>query len=550
MKCEQFKLFWALCRDRFQSIAPLVGEQTIIDCYLTEDGQDLFQDIVEGKFDGYREDPQFKIPPKKAKGWRRDLTLDGDVEENPGPIPLCRLRLRPWVTKVVQRRNSMCYPLLQLSGDIELNPGPLTKAQFLSKHKLKYDKAGLTKAQRDQRYQQYVGTTKGQTVKPARKQKTRQARNSYVNEVFNAGREEVSRDQISQSMRTLPNLAHVNMSPCARLYAIGMVNPFSFFDTTNARQNAVMGMGDVPETLPCVPTFPSLKSRRTKYFGRGTFVIGSAGNGYLAFAPRRLASNYSTVLDNQAPLILFNSSSSDPGTSFPVLDTGVGFSVGSSAFNANSDYTIAELQNPQTLERLVCAGVRIRYAGPDLSRSGIIHAAYTPSHTSLNMVSLATISQYETYFRLPVSKKWFTLTYTPVLPGEYQYDIDYIQGASGEDNVMIEANTHYMGMLITGGPAGSLFEYEFCHIMEVVGPNIRDLKLADSDIRGLEMVNNVVRPETQMAANVDGVGRVLSNVLRAAGSLTAITAGTRAAGNAALRYATITAARSVPMLLR
>jgi len=309
-------------------------------------------------------------------------------------------------------------------------------------------------------------------------------------------------------------------------------------------------MGDVPETLPCVPTFPSLKSRRTKYFGRGTFVIGSAGNGYLAFAPRRLASNYSTVLDNQAPLILFNSPSSDPGTSFPVLDTGVGFSVGSSAFNANSDYTIAELQNPQTLERLVCAGVRIRYAGPDLNRSGIIHAAYTPSHTSLNMVSLATISQYETYFRLPVSKKWFTLTYTPVLPGEYQYDIDYIQGASGEDNVMIEANTHYMGMLITGGPVGSLFEYEFCHIMEVVGPNIRDLKLADSDIRGLEMVNNVVRPETQMAANVDGVGRVLSNVLRAAGSLTAITAGTRAAGNAALRYATITAARSAPMLLR
>jgi len=550
MKCDQFKLFWALCRDRFQVLSNLCLDKTIIDCYLSEDGQDLFQDIIEGKFDGYREDPQFKIPPKKAKGWRRDLSLDGDVEENPGPIPLCRLRLRPWVTKVVQRRNSLCYPLLQLSGDVELNPGPLTKAQFLSKHKIKYDKAGLTVAQRNQRYAQYVSATKGQAVKPARKQRTRQAKNSYINEVFNSGRDEVSRDQISSSMRQLPMNSHVVMSPCAKLYAVGMVNPFSFFDTTNARQNAVMGMGDIPDGLPCVPSFPSLKSRRTKYFGRGTFVAGNLGNGVVAFAPRRLASDYSLLNNNQAPLILYNNPSGDPGTLFPPLDTGAGIAAGYVAYNGNSDYTSAELSNIATLERLVCAGVRIRYAGPDLSRSGIIHAAYTPSHTSLSNVTLATISQYETYFRLPVSKKWFTLTYTPVLPGEYQYDVDYIQSGTGEDNILNEANSHFMGMLMTGVPVGSLFEYEFCHIMEVVGPNIRDLKLADSDIRGLEMVNNVVRPETQMAANVDGVGRVLSNVLRAAGGLTAITAGTKAAGNAALRYATLTAARTAPLLLR
>jgi len=212
----------------------------------------------------------------------------------------------------------------------------------------------------------------------------------------------------------------------------------------------------------------------------------------------------------------------------------------------NSDFDFAELASPAVLERLVCSGLRIRYAGADMTRSGIVHCCLTPSHTSLSGQPLTSLSNYETYFRQPVSKKWFTLVYSPVLPGEYQYDVDVSQSFGGEDSVMSEANYHYMGIFVTGGPPSALFEYEACFITEVVGPNVRDLKLADSDVRGLEMVSNVVRPEMQQAINLDGVGRVLSNVIRSAGMLTTI-------GGGAMKMATnytLGAARStLPLLL-
>jgi len=111
---------------------------------------------------------------------------------------------------------------------------------------------------------------------------------------------------------------------------------------------------------------------------------------------------------------------------------------------------------------------------------------------------------------------------------------------------MGEANTHYMGIYVTGGPPSALMEYEACFVTEVVGPNVRDLRLADSDVRGLEMVSNVVRPEMQQAINMDGVGRVLSNVIRSAGMLTTIGAG---AMKVASNY-TLGAARStLPLLM-
>jgi len=561
---QDFLDFWTAMQPRFLLLTQDVRKRYegfvphVADYYLECDPNELFEDIVDRKFKIFRK----KDSSNNPKGWKEDLTADGDVEENPGPTFRSRLGRKLSFYECIFRdaqdnlfhntqfstpsalqhaqevedyywycrdRNSNYEgdfeEDLSSDGDVELNPGPLTKAQYLQKHKLKYDKAGLTPAQRSQRYVQYAQGQSKMRVRPATKKQLRPRRvqgGAVDGSVFNSGSKMVARDQIATFSKRLPKGPPVNMSSCARLYAIGLVNPFSFFDSTDARSNRPMGLGDVPPDLPCLPTFPSLKSRRTKFYIRGTTVSDTNGELSVSYAPRRLANNYATTLNNQCPLILSNGTLPTFTSQFPVLDTGAALTTGYLALNFNSDYTTTNINSLNNVERLVCAGVRIRYAGPDLSRSGIVQCCMVPSHNSLSNQSVVTMSNYETYFRLPVSKKWFTLVYTPVLPGEYQYDVDIIADGFGEDNLLGAANSHFMGIYVTGAAPSTLFEYEACAIMEAVGNNIRGLRLADSDIRGLEMVNNVVRPETQMAINTDGVSSVLNNIIRGAGMLTSI----------------------------
>jgi len=432
---------------------------------------------------------------------------------------------------------------LTLEG-IEPNPGPLTKAQWLAKNKIKLDNKKVSNAERDKRYQQYVSSI-GSKPMPARNRNPRPRRVPQGGSVFNSMAAQVTRDQIRMPIAVPHGDGHP-MSRCARLYAVALVNPFSFVDATAASANAVMGFPTIPEELPCVPSFPSLKSRRLKCFSRSTFTCGSDGNSQVAFAPRRLANNYNNSVDNMVPLILYSNVPNPGGTTMPQLDTGGALTVNYSAVNHNSDFDFAEASSPLLTIRLVAAGVRIRYAGADIYRSGIIHGVITPGHQSLSLLNLATAANYETYFRVPVSKRWTFLTYSPTLPAEYQYDEDVAVSFAGEDSVLGGADYHFMGMYITGANPGSIFEFETVHIIEVVGPTVRDLKPAESDMRGLELVNNVVRPETQLALNMDGSARMLQNIIRGASMLTNVSG---MVGRVGLGYAARAARKTIPLLM-
>jgi len=432
---------------------------------------------------------------------------------------------------------------LTLEG-IEPNPGPLTKAQWLAKNKIKLDNRNVSKAERDKRFQQYLSSNKA-NPSSARKRNPRPRRVPQGDGVFNSMATQVTRDQINMPIPTPRGDGHA-MSRCSRLYAVALVNPFSFVDATAASANAVMGFPTIPEDLPCVPSFPSLKSRRLKCFSRSTFTCGSDGNSQVAFAPRRLANNYNGAVDNMCPLILFSNTVNPAGVTMPTLDTGGALAANYACVNSNSDFDFSEASSPLLTLRLVASGVRIRYAGADIYRSGIIHGVIMPGHQSLSGLALTTAANYETYFRVPVSKKWTVLTYSPTLPAEYQYDEDVSASFSGEDSVMGGADLHFMGMYITGANPASIFEFETVHIIEVVGPTVRDLKPAESDMRGLELVNNVVRPETQLALNMDGAARMLQNVIRGASMLTNVSG---MVGRAGLGYATRAARTTIPLLM-
>jgi len=291
------------------------------------------------------------------------------------------------------------------------------------------------------------------------------------------------------------------------------------------RLNRGLGMsGDIPEDLPCVPTFPSIKSRRHKIFIRTSASTGAFTNFQVMFAPRRISNNYPITFGDFPPLFVSNGTG-DPGLSFnDMIDIrGTPISGVFTGYNWNSDYTVAAITPLNTI-RVVCAGLRIRYAGSEVNMAGIVHAVEEPNHFTLNGASLAYVSNYESYFRCPVSKKWCTLTYNPVDPEEYEYQKDAAEDPSLVGSLLTyRMNHHYMGFIVQGVTPQSLFEIECVAIIEVVGSNIRDLKQATSDIRSVEIAGNHINPANQQVQN-ESPKSLISTVLDSARDFTEVIA--------------------------
>jgi hypothetical protein len=405
----------------------------------------------------------------------------------------------------------------------------LSKQQFEKKHATKYAK--LTAEQKSKRYQDYVNTQKGQTKS---KPRVRQRRGGGDSNPINAGRTSraVEQNQVgnvpyrTQQRRAMPYKQsggnNVKLSSCGKNYITGLLNPFQYFDSTGVAKNRVVGMsGGIPKVLPCVPTFPSVKSRRLALFIRGNMSAGAFNDMVFAYAPRRAANNY-TPTDGGAPPLYVSNGSLDPGSAFPLNLDVPGAMIGPtfSGLNFNSDYTIGQLGHFVTV-RLVCAGMRIRYTGTTMNQSGTIHAIEEPNHLTLNQLDVAQISQYESYFRCPVKQdKWCSLYYNPVHPDEFEYDLDANLDipVSGQFYTQPK-NHHFMGFIVTGLQAASSFDYEAVSILEVVGSNVRDLIPAESDLKSVEIANNHLNPANGQQQN-ENPKAILETVMKSGGEFT------------------------------
>jgi len=416
----------------------------------------------------------------------------------------------------------------------------LSQQQFEKKHAARFAK--LSSNEKSKRYEDYKRASKGGS-KPKRQPRNRnRGPRGIVSTINPPGqirqleKSQIRTDEYGMGRKNYPKKqpnrratiesssgGSVKLSMCGKLYISGLLLPFQFFDGTNARYNRGLGMsGDIPTELPCVPTFPSIKSRRHKVFIRGSSPAGSYQNFHVVFAPRRVLNNYYIGTDDFAPLFVSNGSS-DPGTSFAELDVRAALVTSAyTGYNFNTDYAADGSVGPNTTVRLVCAGVRIRYAGAEMSMSGICHAVEEPNHYTLNGASISQFSNYESYFRCPVSKKWCTLTYNPVAPEEYEYQPDAYYDPSTTGNVLTyRINHHYMGFLVQGLATGSLLEFEACAVLEIVGENIRDLKMADSDMQALQIASNHVNPSNQQVQN-ESPPSLIKTMMNSAKDFTAI----------------------------
>jgi hypothetical protein len=410
------------------------------------------------------------------------------------------------------------------------------RKQFLSRPKMR----GMTPAARESAWLQHLATqrnrsgyplpaipgrarpqraTRNAGPRPKRAQQRNKIRAGYgpgaMVPYLGPPRSDIN-SQIGSSRR--PNRSIINkktiggMSACARLYAVGVVNPFSFFDSSEARSNSVMGMGQPgAHELPCVPNYPTLKTRRQKVFMRGSFNTFADGTALMALSPLRIANNYPTTASNACPLFVSNGVTTAPA--FPSMDLGAALPGGFTAFNWNSDYAIASITLPTFTYRVVGCGLRLRYTGTEMNRGGTIHFVEEPNHQSLGSATLAQISAYESYFRVPVTRDWSTLVYTPVLP----FELD-MQADSQESNGQYSG--HYMGCLIACPATSVSFEWEVVGLYELSGPTVRDQVYSETDIRGFEMIQNVMRPETQLVRNQEGPTGVFKMIVDGAQWLT------------------------------
>lgn len=295
----------------------------------------------------------------------------------------------------------------------------------------------------------------------------------------------------------------VSLSGCAKGYATAQMCPFFFKDGSCASR--------VPKSvsmkeLPCVPSFPTVKSRKMTCWA--DFEMGFSNTGGVAWcaaAPWRLANNESNT-DDVSPSILYSGAwGANTTAEFPTFDQGSESYPGGWGM-MNSDYTTEQLVTTSTgvgiRYRPVGFGLRIRYIGALMQAAGMIHGGVQPDHTSLAGIQLDQFAQYETYFTRQVSSvadgKWVELTFNPVNSADLEYARDTVANATWNSEPF---KNHFMGFIVTGAPAGASFQGQIFGIYEVEGAEVRGKTISVSDVVGTSAVLNSIGPDLQNKNN-------------------------------------------------
>lgn len=197
---------------------------------------------------------------------------------------------------------------------------------------------------------------------------------------------------------------------------------------------------------------------------------GTNGFGFITLSPHTMIqSDSSSVRASTAAFTSNYVNFADPGTQ---------------VFNSNSPYTLSDfaLNTPGKLQqRVVSAGLRVRYIGTELNRGGQIVALHDPNHNTLAGMTLQDMNAMLESRKFPVNREWTTVLYKPVFPVEMTFT------TAGYMNIY-----DFMGMTFQSPDpiTPMVLEFEAFTVVEVTGAIAKGKTPSHSDPVGFSAIQS------------------------------------------------------------
>lgn len=311
-----------------------------------------------------------------------------------------------------------------------------TKQQFLNDPK----RRNLSSREKERRWQQYLMS-----------QRSLKGERSY-------GLTRATKIRVSKK-----NNLRLKMSPCAKHYMVALVSPFSH------KQEA------------CIPDLHAVPSKKIRVKTRGTFSTGANGYGWVVINPWSNSNDDPTV----SYTIAIYAGADTIANPLGVLPPGV-----VNATQGKLPYTTADFSSGSIRTRTVGIGLRVRYIGPELARSGQILGLRVPDNQTMSLMTYGTFRSYETTKTFNNKRQWVYVMYRPVEPEDYEYSSNVAANQAG--------TTQYsMGVFVTsttdtsGNPGPAPFEWEIVRYVEYIG-NINDITKTHVDLEGIAHIRNAL----------------------------------------------------------
>lgn len=323
----------------------------------------------------------------------------------------------------------------------------LSKDQFIKKHKVRFDALKLTAIERDKRYQDYKSSSAGTRTAVVRP---------------------------STSMIEPER----GLSKCSMYYAQSLTDPWN-----------------VPEP-PCIPDTIVLPSFKYAARARSIMTIGTLGVGVVACDPWNGA--IGDIPAVYATTAAYNTALYDPNLF--VSPTG-------NAIYSDSTQIVTTFNNNRCSVRLVGCGVRVRYIGTELNRSGRLVIARHPTNGDWPTGwSVANFLQDKETVTVPVDRSWHSVVFRPAVANDLVYQGNPTWIATRELSLVILAD---------GCVPGITFELDYCAWFEEVGLNLPALTRSTSDPLGLSVVQSsmsIHQPTTSPSANFQSLMKIVGGV--------------------------------------
>jgi len=258
----------------------------------------------------------------------------------------------------------------------------------------------------------------------------------------------------------------------------------------------------------CIPDLYAIPSKKFKGVIKQSFQTGGNGKGYCIFAPHVKCNNRDLVIATNATY-----------AASTIVTAGTTVDEHKMLMIPYADTAFADAVTPGVHARVVGQGARIRYTGPEISRSGTITAFREPDNNNLGGLTIEEIRTALTAKSYPVSREWIYINYRPTNPDEYQYSTSARTPNNGGASQNWSLGFILTGVTdSTGAPGSGSFEFQVISHIEYVGSAIDTMTHTHSDINAMSQIRNVasltsstMNPHKNLAQAAQAIG---SNILQ------------------------------------